>query len=420
MKHIKLSKRLISVLLSFSVIISIIAMTGITASAASYPSITLNVPRISQRPNTGDCAIASISSVEAYMYGYPNGNYNSEVYQAVYAKNGYTICAYWGTLGYERTSFNLATIYNQLRSGYPVIAHRTSNHYSVIYGYTGSTTNLTTSGFLIEDVDDSYSDTSAKKTLDKWAGGASLDALVIRKNGVSIPQSKIKITCNHPKNNQAKGETFSVCGNVVSKYNINSFHAYILDSNGYYAQNSNYEVNPNSKTYAISNCDSNMHFSKLTDGNYTYKIVATDTSGASAVYTYNFKVGNGSSEKKVSYFSRINNTSAELKSAADSSKSTLVNISKNTVVKITAECNGWGKTTYGGKTGWVQLSKCVNSLGDLNSDNKSNSDDALSILLYSTKKANFNSTQLTRADLDNDGKVNSADALYLLKLLTAK
>lgn len=482
------------------IILSSLFTMGVTASAASYPSITLNVPRISQRPNTGDCAIASISTVEAYMYGYPSGNYNSAVYQAVYAKNGHTICAYWGTLGYETCGFSMEKMYNQLLSGYPVIVHRTSSHYSVVYGYKGSTSSLSLSGFLITDVDDSYTDSSSKKTLDKWVGGASLDQMVLRRNGVAIPQNSIKITCNHPPYSLVKGTAFSVFGNVVSKSKITSVQTYILDSNGYYAQGSNCLASPNSTSYGISGADAKMLFSKLGAGNYIYKIVAKDSSGASTNFTYSFKVVNSAnevtapapgasstpvSEKAVSYNAKVNaDPSLNLRSGAGTSYSSLVTIPNGTVLKITAELNGWGKTTYsgktgwislqylnkisttsasfyirtnastplnsdvhcaatslatvaantiltvsakcdnfykvtyGGKTGWIQASKCVSYLGDLNNDGKSNSADALIILQHTINAVKLNATQTVRSDIDGNGKTNSIDSLKLLQIVT--
>lgn len=500
-----LSTKVLSWLITAIIIISTVFAMGITASAASYPTITLNVPRISQRPNTGDCAIASISTVEAYMYGYPSGNYNSSVYQTVYAKNGYTISASWSKLGYESSGFSMERMYSQLQSGYPVIVHRTSSHYSVVYGYTGNASSLSLSGFLITDVDDSYTDSSSKKTLDRWVGGASLDQMVVRRNGVSIPQNSIKITCNHPPYSLIKGTAFGVYGNIVSRYNITSVQVSILASNGSYAQNSNYTSSPNSTTFGISNADSKMLFSKLSAGSYTYKVVAKDSSGASTNYSYSFKVVNSSSdvvtppsapvvpstptpgETKVSYNAKVTaDPSLNIRSGADTSYSSLALIPKGTIVNVTAESNGWGKTTYSGKTGWVSLqylskvasysasfyirtsasasvtsdvhcsasslttvpanvilkitakcdnfykvtyngktgwisaSKCVSNIGDINSDGKTNSADALIILQYVTNAVRLNATQIARADLDGNGKVNSADSLRLLQLVTGK
>ena len=59
-------------------------------------------------------------------------------------------------------------------------------------------------------------------------------------------------------------------------------------------------------------------------------------------------------------------------------------------------------------------------LGDVNSDGKINSNDALDILRYSTGASKFSATQLKAGDLNRDGKVNSNDALIVLSISTGK
>lgn len=57
-----------------------------------------------------------------------------------------------------------------------------------------------------------------------------------------------------------------------------------------------------------------------------------------------------------SYQARITTKAGlNMRSSASSSASKLTAIPYNTTVTITAEQNGWGKTTYGGKTGWISL-----------------------------------------------------------------
>lgn len=360
-------KRIVSLVLSAAVLISVFCTMGIVSNAASYSSVVLNVPRISQKPNTGDCAIASISSVEAYFYNLPSGDYTSEAYQAVYSANDYSLSAMWPSLGYKSYSgFDMQTAYDQLNSGYPVIVHRTSSHYSVIYGYNGNTSALALSGFLIFDVDDSYTNSTSKKTLDVWRGKYSLDQMVLRQNGLAIPTINLKITGNHPYPYHIKGNTFSVFGTVVSRYNITSLTMSIKDSSGAVAQGSTYSASPNAKSFAISNGDSKMYFSKLTAGSYKYSVTAKDSSGASATYSYDFKViANGSdlpnndNENEIVYTSYTAVVTADpslnLRSGAGTEYSVLASIPYGTGITVTAESKGWGQVTYGGKTGWVSL-----------------------------------------------------------------
>ena len=203
------TKKMIKLLLAFAATVVIFFAMSLSASAASYPTVKLDVPRVSQCPGRGDCAIASMATVEAYCHGLPAGNHNSKAYQAIYSANGYSVSAMWSKLGYKTVDgFSMTTVYNQLKTGYPVIVHRTSQHYSVIYGYDGSSSSLELSGFLVVDVDDSYNSSTAYFRLDSWKRGGSLDRMVIRQNGLAISTDGVNITTNHPAQQTVKGESF--------------------------------------------------------------------------------------------------------------------------------------------------------------------------------------------------------------------
>ena len=60
-------------MLSLAATIVIFFAMSLSASAAAYPSVKLDVPRISQTPGRGDCAIASMATVEAYCHDLPSG-----------------------------------------------------------------------------------------------------------------------------------------------------------------------------------------------------------------------------------------------------------------------------------------------------------------------------------------------------------
>lgn len=53
--------------------------------------------------------------------------------------------------------------------------------------------------------------------------------------------------------------------------------------------------------------------------------------------------------------------------------------------------------------------------GDINSDKKVNSQDALLVMQHSVGLISLNSTQKKNADMNADGKINSTDALMILK-----
>lgn len=64
--------------------------------------------------------------------------------------------------------------------------------------------------------------------------------------------------------------------------------------------------------------------------------------------------------------------------------------------------------------------KLVYNLGDVNSDNKINSADALKVLEYAVGKAKLNKSQLKAADIDKNGQVNSQDAYIILSISSGK
>ena len=149
------SKKLLALVLAFFMAALMLPLPGISpepapVQAASYDKITLNVPWYCQR-RYGDCGISSVAMVEAYVKGY--GPNNNTVYNAVWNKNNQSITlSSYANLGYSTMTNSYANIYNELKAGRPVIVYRTgnsANHFSVIYGYNGSTTSLEAKGFLV-------------------------------------------------------------------------------------------------------------------------------------------------------------------------------------------------------------------------------------------------------------------------------
>lgn len=68
-------------------------------------------------------------------------------------------------------------------------------------------------------------------------------------------------------------------------------------------------------------------------------------------------LGRPSTEKSVNYQVVITTTAGlNMRSQANSSSSKLTAIPYNKVVTVTKESNGWGYTSYGGKSGWISLS----------------------------------------------------------------
>lgn len=346
-------------------VIALLIAFGVSAEAESYKAIKMDVPRISQRPGTGDCAIASMSTVEAYCHGLSAGDYNSRAYQAVYSANGYTISANWSKIGYQAIdSFSMKTVYDQLKTGYPVIVHRTSNHYSVVYGYDGNTSSLELSGFMIVDVDDSYNNkASAYMRLSDWIRYGSLDRMVIRLDGLAIPSDSLKINGNHPAALHEKGSSFAVHGMVVSNKSITSVTVAVKSASGTAVQT--YNAVPNSTSFALSKASGTINISKLGVGNYVYSVTAKDSSGASKTTNFSFKVCSGSNVpadevkpeiKKVSYKAIVTAAvSINLRMSASIDSDRITTIPGGEILDVTAECNGWAMVTYKGHVGWASM-----------------------------------------------------------------
>lgn len=364
------SKRILELALSVAAAIVVFFALGVSASAETYKAIQIDVPRISQRPGTGDCAIASIATIEAYCHGLPSGDYNSAAYQAVYSANGYSISANWSKLGYNPIdSFSMQMLYDQLKTGYPVIVHRTSQHYSVVYGYDGSTSALEMSGFKVVDVDDSYNSTTAYKRLDKWKGGSSIDRVVVRLNGLAISANKLKINGNHPAESTAVGSKFTPYGMVTSGSAITNVTVAVSTSAGKAVQT--FTASPNSTSYSLSQAGSKINISALQTGSYIYSVYAKNSAGETKTVKYGFGVGSASAPavgdntdvpkppviKKVSYKVVINaDPSLNLRKSADINSEKITTIPDGEIVEISAECDGWGMANYKGYAGWIYLS----------------------------------------------------------------
>lgn len=363
MAKTQVTKKMLKLMLSVAAAVVIFFALSLSASAASYPTIKLNVPRISQCPGRGDCAIASMATVEAYCHDLPAGNYNSTAYQAVYSANGYSVSAMWSKIGYKTVEgFSMTTAYNQLKTGYPVIVHRTSQHYSVIYGYDGSSSELEMSGFLVVDVDDSYNSSTAYFRLNNWKRSGSLDRMVIRQNGLAISTSDIKITNNHPAQSTAKGESFTPYGVITSGSDIKSVNVSVSTESGTVKQSFN--ATPNAKSYNLSNASSKINISSLGAGKYVYEITAKNSAGKSDKYSFNFTVGAVSQSvakpeveiKEVSYKAIVRaEPCLNMRNGAGIEYDKIDQIPDGTVIEVTGECNGWARVKFNGKVGWVSM-----------------------------------------------------------------
>lgn len=153
-----------------------------------YPSISYKVTPMC-KVYYQDCGLVGMTICEQYFETQGKGAYKDLVkkektaknkVKALYKKNGGVTCR-WNLIKYNKVSSGYYDdIYTALEKG-PVIVHKTSNHYSVVYAYTGSKTKLEAKGFQMIEV---Y---NGKKTnLSAWLNGGingrgRLDQIIGRK-----------------------------------------------------------------------------------------------------------------------------------------------------------------------------------------------------------------------------------------------
>ena len=206
-------KRVISIILT--VVLCLSLMPVITAHAASYNHIDLSAAakntRVAMRKSTGDCAIASIASVEAFVNNI-TGN-SKAVYDAVKKANNNSDYIYWNKVGYMNYGLSmdhggnkdrfLQVVYNELANGRPAIVKRKVNgraHYSLAVAYSGSTSKLEESGFTVMDVFGSSGYMHTNMTT--WARGGVVNEYALRKAGIPAISAMANSAQSQSVNNQ--------------------------------------------------------------------------------------------------------------------------------------------------------------------------------------------------------------------------
>lgn len=215
------------------------ALTGIDfgslfeveAEAASYSKIMLNVPWYAQMKGDKDCAISSFSMVEAYVKGYGSNSWN--VYNAVRKANGGDVSIRsYGRMGYTCISNNLNDIYNQLKRGNPVVVYRLGKqHYSVIIGYNGSTTNLEKKGFVVycTTSDKRYYNTPFIQNFSTWLDGSVWTHTLVRTTDkIKLPYNNLTISLNSVASIANSSATISA---KLSRSTLLQEYGYVISKN---------------------------------------------------------------------------------------------------------------------------------------------------------------------------------------------
>lgn len=277
-----------------------VSSTPTYSSSQIYHNIDMSAAVLASRTNqqvSGDCAVVSMATVEAYMYGATSTAEKNTVYNALVSKNSDNDYAYWSNCGYvSHSTINWATVYENLSRGYPVIVHRPASgskveHWAVVAGYKGSTTTLEKDKFIIVDVYHGSGGTDIY-TSGAWRGSVSIDRMVTRKNGIAITSlSSIRMAINHPATVHQYSEGHGVYGYVTSNTNLSSIQFLVTNANtGVNVYNKT--VTPNAKSYLIYNLDSEFTFAKWPVGEYFFTVIAKTANSVRNYQTY-FQIVSG-------------------------------------------------------------------------------------------------------------------------------
>ena len=147
------------------------------------------------------------------------------------------------------------------------------------------------------------------------------------------------------------------------------------------------------------------------------------------VYNYcnslTFGAGSVSSSYKTGKYKITAEPTLRVRSGPGTSYSKVTFIPTNTVVTVTEISGDWGKVTYNGSTGWINLLYAdlveatvitVTKLGDMNGNGSIDAADARLVLRYSAKLEDFSDSQKKYGDVNSDGKINASDARKILRV----
>lgn len=271
---------------------------AVHAAGKVYYPIDMTEPvlasRVTQRVS-GGCAVASMATVEAYLYGAVTDEERELVYNALVTANGDDDYAYWGNVGYKTSqdSIDWEAVYNQLAQGYPCIIHRPTagelgQHWSVVAGYQGSSSVLEPDQFLVVEVNQKSG--PGIQTVAQWRGAAQVDRYTWRSSGLTITELPgIRFAVNHPPVVKLSGVIHNVTGTVVSDVKLNRLQVNVTcltSGKQVYSKT----LSPNALSYQMANLDSDMSYSSWGAGQYYLTLHAVNARNEEAMYGRYFEI----------------------------------------------------------------------------------------------------------------------------------
>ncbi|MBE6915877.1 MAG: hypothetical protein E7471_04510 [Ruminococcaceae bacterium] len=104
------------------------------------------------------------------------------------------------------------------------------------------------------------------------------------------PTSNLKVNLTSYPTSIAKGSSYGLRGSVTSNYKITSVKGYIINSSGKAVQSTSETPNSTSMDIRYSKINNNLVFGNLSAGNYTLKVVAKDAYGKEKTWSTSFTV----------------------------------------------------------------------------------------------------------------------------------
>lgn len=299
--------RFLSLILAVVLTISLLNPLSVSVHAADkvyYPiDFTEDVlaSRVIQQVS-GGCAVASMATIEAYMYGATTEAEKKIVYDTLIEANGDDSYAYWGNVGFitSQDSIDWDAVYSQISQGTPCIIHRPANgsqpqHWSVVAGYQGSSTNLEPDKFLVVEVNEKSG--AAIQTVAQWRGSVAIDRYTWRGSGITLTKLPgIRFAINHPPVIKEYGTAHRVYGRISSDSSLVQIEVSVTNlDTGEFKFYKN--LTPNVGSYDISALDSSMSYSSWEKGAYYYTVYARNAAGAEDIYGVYFEIASSYPQK---------------------------------------------------------------------------------------------------------------------------
>lgn len=145
------------------------------------------------------------------------------------------------------------------------------------------------------------------------------------------------------------GDSFKLTGTISSSYKLTSVTVQVLDQTGEEVSTASKTVYPNTEVY--SDISSGIKFETLPVGNYTYKVIATDESGATKILINQAFTVKPAPAEKIG----VTTNSLNVRKGPSTDYSIIGNLPEGVNIKILEvdSSTGWYKIKYGSGYGYV-------------------------------------------------------------------